>query len=232
MLSNLKVTKQKEKMKMKKTYGVWILALCTSLLVNLGSSAWAEGQLATPDSVAAAIQGLDAQASADIVVRAIQDVLASDLSDATKRGICIGITAKAVSAAGSEKAASMMAAVIKRVPSTWVPVVVGAAVVASGDNSPAVTLAMIEALEENPSLQSAARSAAAVPFVLQQAEIRAVRVTVGAAPSPAAMPFSFVQTLAGKETPPAPPSPPAPPPQKPNVKPPFFIPPAPQYPGQ
>lgn len=164
-------------------HGTRIMAICAMAVgFGFGVLEQVSAEPATPESVAEAISGLDAQASADIVVQALQGVLDSEMSDAEKREMVIAITAKSVATAGAQSAA-MMAAVVARVPPVWVPVIVATSVVASGDNSPAVATAMVGALEGNADLQAAARAAAAVPTTaLQPAEVRIIRTIAAPAP--------------------------------------------------
>jgi len=158
---------------MYKTRFVAVGAMAVVLALGMFERVFAEP--ATPESVAAAIYGQNAETAADVVIQALQSVVDSDMTDAEKRDLIIAITAKAVVTSGTQ-AAAMMAKVIKGVPPVWVPVIVASSVVAAGDNSPAVAVAMVEALEGNPELQSAARSAAAAPSsTLKPAEIRNVR---------------------------------------------------------
>lgn len=162
----------------------WVAIIAIAAVSGLGAFQRVSAETATPESVAAAMDGQDTQASASIVAEALKGVLDSEMTEAEKRELVIAITGKAVVTAGAG-AAEMMALVVKDVPSAWVPVIVATAVVSSGDQSSAVAVAMVGALEGTPEVQTSARAAAASPSsVLTPVEIRTVRSAAVQAQAP------------------------------------------------
>ena len=138
---------------------------------------------AKPELVVAAIQNQNAEDSAAIVVGALKAVFASDWPEAKKRQHCVAIVAHAVAAKGKE-AAPMMGFVAARIPPAWLPVVAATAVVAAGDNSPALAKAMLEAVAGDAALVEACRAACADPSsVLSPAEIAIIRMITLPTPS-------------------------------------------------
>jgi len=141
---------------------------------------------AQPKLVVAAIQKLNAEDSAAIVTQALTAVLASDWPEAKKREQIIALITYAVAAKG-HKAGPMMRIVASGVPAAWLPLVAATAVVAAGDNSPAIAAAMLEAVAGDAALVEACRAACANPSsVLSPTEIGIIRGII--LPSPSAAP--------------------------------------------
>jgi hypothetical protein len=152
------------------------LALCGNALTAMAAPEPGAREIAAkPELVASAIRDRNAGDSAATVVQALTAVLSSDWSEAKKREQVIALIAYAVAAKGTN-AAPMMGLVAAGVPPAWLPVVAATAVVASGDNSPAVADAILAAVAGNAALAEACRAACANPSsVLSPAEIVIIR---------------------------------------------------------
>ena len=126
---------------------------------------------AKPELIVTAIQGQTAENAAAIVAQALTAIFSSDLTDAKKRENVIALIAYAVATMGPE-AAPMMGLVAAGAPPSWLPVIAATAVVAAGNDSPAVAQAMLDAVAGNAELVEACRAACANPStVLSQAEM-------------------------------------------------------------
>lgn len=177
---------------MKTIRSVSLLAFCALVMAGsamvVGDAAASTPQqiAANPELVVAAIQGQNAEASAAIVAQALSAIFASDWSAAVKRERCIALIAYAVAAKGRD-AAPMMGLVVGQVPAAWLPVVAATAVVAAGDNSPAVADAMLAALAGNAQALAACREACNHPWtILRPGEMTYVRgITLPSALRPA-----------------------------------------------
>jgi hypothetical protein len=130
---------------------------------------------ATPELVVAAIRDQSVERSAAIVVAALDALLATDWSEARKREHCIALITYAEAIKGKD-AAPMMRLVIARVPPAWRALIAATAVVAAGDNSPAVAKAILEAVAGNAQDAESCRSACDNPTtVLLPTEVGVVR---------------------------------------------------------
>jgi len=177
---------------MKIVRAVGMLAVCGLVM---GGSAMAAAEVkapspqeiaAKPELVVAAIRDRNVEASAAIVMQSLTAVFTSDWTEAKKRQQVIALISYAVASKGKD-AAAMMGLVAARVPAAWLPLVAATAVVAAGDNSPAVAKAMLEAVAADAQAAAACRAACANPStVLSSAEMRIVRgITL---PTPSALP--------------------------------------------
>lgn len=177
---------------MKTIRSVGLLALCGLLMADValgvGEVAAPSPQeiAAKPELVVAAIKDQNAQDSAAIVAQSLLAVFSSDWSEAKKREHTVALVTYAVAAKGME-AAPMMRLMSARVPSAWLPVIAATAIVAAGDNSPAVAKAMLAAVAGNTQASEACRAACENPStVLSPPEIAAVRGII--LPTPSAAP--------------------------------------------
>jgi len=161
--------------------GAIMLSLALVLLPVLVDSVIAQsaGPEPTPASVVSrAIRHKTPQEAADILLAALEEVIASEeLTEAMKRELVIAITTEVVATAGAD-AAQIMGAVVGKVTPSWVPVIVATSIVASGDSSPAMAAAMLAAVSSDTELSEIIRSSAADPgSVLQASEIGTIRET-------------------------------------------------------
>jgi hypothetical protein len=176
-------------MKIMRTVGMWIVCGMTLL-----SQVLAEGKAPPPSAqaiadkperVVPALHNQNATESAAIVVQALTVIISSDWSEAKKRANTITLITYAVATQGLE-AAPMMRIVLIHIPAAWLPLVAATAVLAAGDNSPAVAKAMLESLAGNEPATEACRAACANPStVLLPTEIGAVRGIILPTPSQA-----------------------------------------------
>ncbi len=177
---------------MKTICGVGMLVLC-GLLIAGGALAAGEVAVSSPQEIAAkpelvvaAIRNQNAEDSAATVAQALTAVFTSDWTEATKRQHVIALITYAVAAKGME-AAPMMGIVAAGIPAAWLPVIAATAVLAAGDNSPAVAKGMLAAVADNAQASAACRAACENPStVLSPPEIGSVRGII--LPTPSAAP--------------------------------------------
>ena len=158
-----------------------LVMLCGSILCGravAGGAAAAPNApalAARPAAIIAALRHRGAEDSAAVLVGALEAVFAADWSEAKKQERCVALVAYAVAAKGKE-AAPMMRIVASGVPPAWLPLIAATAVVAAGDNSPAVAKAMLEAVAVDPQASEACRAACANPStVLLPTEMGIIR---------------------------------------------------------
>lgn len=166
-------------MRMKCIAGMW--AACSLVMAGTALAADVAGQsnpqdmAKNPESIVAAIRHQSVQESAAIVGRALAVIFSSDWPEAKKREHCIALVTYAVALKGQE-AAPMMRILRSLIPPARVPLVAATAVIAAGDNSPAVAKAMISVLAADAQAAEDCRSACANPStVLLPTEIGIVR---------------------------------------------------------
>ena len=138
-----------------------------------------------PELIVDAIKDLNSEKAAGMVVKVLDVIRTINWSEARKREATTALIAYAVAAKGAG-AAPMMGAVAKQVPAASLPLIAATAVVAAGDNSPAVANAIIAAAGNNTQVADASRAACANPSaVLSPSEIGAVRGIILPTPSQA-----------------------------------------------
>ncbi len=164
---------------MKTIVGMWVvcgLALAGSAMAAGEARApSAQDIAAKPELIVAVIRHQNAQDSATVVGQALAAIFASDWQEANKRSHVISLVTYAVATKGKD-AAPMMGLVAAGMPPAWLAVVAATAVMAGGDNSPAVANAMLAAVAGNAQAVAACRTACASPStVLSPTEIGMVR---------------------------------------------------------
>ncbi len=138
-----------------------------------------------PVLIVRAIQNQDARASALLLVRTLTAIQAIQWSEDKKRQSTVAVITYAVAAKGNA-AGPMMGFVASQIPVASLPLVAATAVVAAGDNSPAVANAMVAAMAGNEQAAEATRTAAANPTtVLLPTEVGVIRGTVLPTPTQA-----------------------------------------------
>jgi len=138
-----------------------------------------------PELVVSAIRNQDAEKAAGIVLKALAAIQATKWSDAKKRQHTVALITYAVAAKGNN-AGPMMGLVAAGIPAASLPLVAATAVVAAGDNSPAVANAIVAAVANNTQSAEAARSACDSPTtVLLPTEVGTIRGTILPTPTQA-----------------------------------------------
>ncbi len=164
---------------MKTMLGI-LMVVCFVLVANVMAdnvvrSATPQEIAEKPELIVDAIKNQNAEKSADMVVKALAVILATDWDEARKRENITLLITYAVATKGKE-AAPMMGLVAGRIPQASLSVVAATAVIAAGDNSPAVANAIVAAAGNNVQAADISRAACANPStILSPAEIGVVR---------------------------------------------------------
>ncbi len=155
------------------------------MAAGVGRQATPQEIAETPELVVSAIRNEDAKKAAAIVVKALAAIQSTKWSDAKKRQHTVALITYAVAAKGNN-AGPMMGLVAAAIPAASLPLVAATAVVAAGDNSPAVANAMVAAVASNTQSADATHSACNNPTtVLLPTEVGTIRGTILPTPTQA-----------------------------------------------